>query len=349
MRVHIGHHFFGSGNVGDDLMMAGYLAALRDAGIAYETTCCALGDLDSQRRRFPEITWHAVTPGCVAECIEDCDVWLGLGDTPFQLVGGTWFIDFLQSQAEQCARHGKPMYFLGIGVQDLTALRHPAIARLVAQAEATWSRDLLTYAALRALAPERVHAGGDLAGIYLASLPSTPPAGASLGVTLNFEDAARYDEHSLERMARNAGDDTPCYWLVQEVRALPGSERAAYEALPDSLRARFALVCPEYATGSMEDLLQSWPVVSHAVTSRYHAALIHAWRGARVTLIERGLKVRSLGVDLGLTVHPDLDRASEALSTAWPVVQERLANCRQAAERSVHAMLDRWQRLEARA
>ena len=27
-RVHIGHHFYGTGNIGDDLMMAGFLEAL---------------------------------------------------------------------------------------------------------------------------------------------------------------------------------------------------------------------------------------------------------------------------------------------------------------------------------
>jgi polysaccharide pyruvyl transferase WcaK-like protein len=345
LRVHIGHHFFGAGNIGDDLMMAGYLCALRDAGVGFETTCCVLGDAASQRVRFPEVTWLAVTPETVSECIARCDVWLGLGDTPFQLVGGSWFVDFLEQQADACARHGKPMYFLGVGVQDLPALRHPAVARLVAQAEATWTRDVLTYAALRPLAPERVHAGGDLAGLYLAAASRPEPAAArSMGMTLNFEDGARYDDRSLERIADDAGAAaTPCYWLVQEVRPLAGSERAAYDALPDALRAKFALACPDYAADSVAALLQSWPVVSHAVTSRYHAALVHAWRGARVTLIERGLKVRSLGVDLGLSIHPDLDRAYDALADAFPVLPERLADCRQAAERSVHALLEQWE------
>ena len=31
LRLHIGHHFFGAGNVGDDLMLAGFLVGITGA------------------------------------------------------------------------------------------------------------------------------------------------------------------------------------------------------------------------------------------------------------------------------------------------------------------------------
>ena len=30
MRIHLGHHFYGAGNLGDDLMLEGFLRALEE-------------------------------------------------------------------------------------------------------------------------------------------------------------------------------------------------------------------------------------------------------------------------------------------------------------------------------
>jgi polysaccharide pyruvyl transferase WcaK-like protein len=343
LRVHIGHHFFGTGNIGDDLMMAGFLLALRRWRGRFTLTCCILGDTQAQQRRFPEVRWLTADHTAARECIERCDIWLGLGDTPFQSVVGTWLIDFLQMQALHCERLRKPMYFLGVGVHDAEALRHPAVTRLVAQAQATWTRDALSYELLLPLARDRVHGGADLAALYLASAPAVRAAGApSLGLTLNFEGAPRYDSAVLEAVCRQWSSPAQRYWLVQEVRSLPGSERAAYADLAPALQACFVPVCPDYGAPSVDALLEAWPAVSHAVTSRYHAALIHAWRGARVAVVERELKLRSLTVDLGLCVYPDVASAVEALPRTEPVAAARLADVHARAARSVAAVIDSW-------
>jgi polysaccharide pyruvyl transferase WcaK-like protein len=39
LHVHFGHMFFGAGNIGDDLMLGGWLAALRASGQQLRLTC----------------------------------------------------------------------------------------------------------------------------------------------------------------------------------------------------------------------------------------------------------------------------------------------------------------------
>ena len=42
MHIHIGHVFFGSGNFGDDLVLAGFLTGIAEATPDLELTCATL-------------------------------------------------------------------------------------------------------------------------------------------------------------------------------------------------------------------------------------------------------------------------------------------------------------------
>src|SRR5688572_19983108 len=108
-RFHIGHHFFGSGNVGDDLMLAGFLQGV--AGAAPVRTSCASPFAAGQRKRFPQVQWADYSPQSRAAAVEACDAWVGVGGTPFQVVVGTWFLDHLAEEVALCRRYGKPMFF----------------------------------------------------------------------------------------------------------------------------------------------------------------------------------------------------------------------------------------------
>ena len=143
LRVHIGHHFFGSGNLGDDLMLAGFLEAARPAFLARATlTCCIPHERACQRRRFPEIEWLPYDEVTRAACIRRADVWLGLGDTPFQAIGGhTWFLDHLCQEAAWCRSTRVPMYYLGVGVNEREVVDFPQMRGLIDQAEHLWMRD----------------------------------------------------------------------------------------------------------------------------------------------------------------------------------------------------------------
>ena len=164
LHVHIGHHFFGAGNLGDDLMLAGFLAAARPAILSeMKLTCCIPHDAASQRLRFPEIEWLPYDDATRGAAIAQCDLWLGLGDTPFQVVVGSWFLDHLAQEAAACRRHGKPMFYLGVGVNEREVADEPRMRVLVGQAEQIWTRDEDSAAILRDLAgPGKVSGGSGL-------------------------------------------------------------------------------------------------------------------------------------------------------------------------------------------
>src|ERR1044071_5657534 len=69
VRIHLGHHFYGAGNLGDDFMLAGFLAAMRT--LAPETTfsCCVPFALEPLRQRFPEIAWLGYDDATRERCI----------------------------------------------------------------------------------------------------------------------------------------------------------------------------------------------------------------------------------------------------------------------------------------
>ena len=317
LQVHVGHHFFGSGNLGDDLMLAGFLEAARPAWLeSAALTCCTPHDADSQRRRFPEVTWLPYDDAVRAACIERADVWLGLGDTPFQATGGrTWFLDHLCQEAAWCRRHGTPMYYLGVGVNERAAVDYPQARVLVGQAERLWTRDEDSAALLHPLAdaPGKIVAGADLAHLALAGMRFAAPEPGTLGLVLSFDDPAQFRPAGLAALLR-ATEGRQVRWLAQEIRPLPGSETQLHSLLPADLRARVALRKPDYArAASARTLLEDWDGVESLFISRYHAAVIGAWTGAKVAAFARNDKVASAIRQLGLAAVPALDDPAAVL------------------------------------
>src|ERR1035438_2265954 len=98
--VHLGHHFFGAGNLGDDFMLAGFLSAL--GGRAARLTCCVPRPAGPLARRFPGIDWLPYDDSTRRACIENCDAWLGLGGSPWQAAVSSWFADHLAAELRFC-------------------------------------------------------------------------------------------------------------------------------------------------------------------------------------------------------------------------------------------------------
>ncbi len=310
LRVHIGHHFFGSGNLGDDLMLEGFLSAARPDWLARAAlTCCTPHDADCQRLRFPEIEWLPYDAATRAACIERADVWLGLGDTPFQATGGhTWFLDHLREEAAWCRQYGKPMYYLGVGVNERATADHPQVRALVEQAERLWMRDDDSAAMLRPLtASGKVTGHADLAHLALATMRFPAPEPGTLGLVLNFEDPAQFRLERLGALVR-AASGWRVRWLAQEIRPLAGSETRLHGQLPAEVRAKAPLRSPDYArAASPRALLAGWDGVHSLFVSRYHATLIGAWMGATVSVFARNDKVAGAVRQLGLSAVNSLD------------------------------------------
>jgi len=317
----LGHHFYGAGNLGDDFMLAGFLAAMKSIAPRAEFTCAVPFSLPPLQRRFPQVTWLPYEGGVREQAIGQCDAWLGLGGSPFQHAQSRWFVDHLLADARTCAARSKAMYFLGIGVQSASELTHPDVQRIVANASAIWTRDRVSADRLRALpVTPAVQAGADFAHVFFKNTPPPRAEHGRVTAVLNFDfDPWAGQSAGLHAITNSAAPDR--VWLAQESRTLAGAEHALFAALDPAERARWRLVSPERPGAPLEEVLADWPSGEWLLTSRYHAALAGAWSGSKIVIITTNEKLRAAAADLGVTtISSDADEGTvgRALATASP-------------------------------
>jgi hypothetical protein len=260
LRIHLGHHFYGAGNLGDDFMLAGFLTAMRRLAPDATYTCCVPFPLPPLRARFPEVEWLPCETAARDRSIAACDAWLGLGGSPFQHALSRWFLDHLLGEAAVCARHDKPMYYLGIGVQSPDELAAPEVRGLCAQAAGIWTRDPAAAEQIAALASApAVAPAADLAHVYFRH--SAPPHAVAGRVTVvpNFDYGSWPGQAALLAAVERLGA-TGRVWLAQEARELPGAERALHAQLPPAAQAKWRLVVPDERSGD-------FPVADHRAGS----------------------------------------------------------------------------------
>ena len=327
LHIHIGHHFFGAGNLGDDLMVAGFLEAVRQYQPEVRLTCAVAQGLSSQRLRFPEIEWLPYDNHVRRECVQACDIWLGLGDSPFQSEVSHWLLDHLLVEGQWCQQYDKPMYFLGVGVNDARALKLPQTRRIVGQAEHIWTRDAASAQALVELGGwDKVSLGADLAHLYLQQYPFAESWAGSLGFVLNFEYSEAFSAQALYDTLDGL-PDWHAWWLAQEVRPIPGAEMALFASLAPEYQQHLDVRVPHYETGRLPELVSTWGVPEVLVTSRYHGALLGAWMGCRVLAVTRNRKVEGAVSQLGLSRLPDFTSATDMIAgvqTCAPVARTTL-------------------------
>jgi ADP-heptose:LPS heptosyltransferase len=340
LRAHIGVNFYGAGNIGDDVMMAGFLRGLGQRGERIQLTCCTPHDIASQRARFPSIDWLPDTQADRARAIGQADIWLALGDTPFQLDSSSWMRDYMWEQMDLIRSRGLPMFYLGVGVENATVLEDPIFRDLAAASARIWCRDNDSLVLLREWTTAAVAAGADLSHAYLNDPSAEPPPDcptADLGLLLAFENPPQRDDLNNVLSKIPEGRVT---WLAQEVRTFDGSEDDTFNRLSVSHRERLGRATPNYQAHSVEGLLSAWPRCKVVASSRYHGLCIMAWRGARLVAIERSGKIAAAATDLDIPLVDCLSLA-EGLGTARLVPRARLID--RAA--SASAMIDDFCRL----
>jgi hypothetical protein len=331
VRVHLGHHFYGAGNLGDDFMLAGFLLAARRFAPDSSFTACVPFPLQALARRFPEVDWKEYDPEIRAAAIAECDIWLGLGGSPFQSSQSRWFLDHLLTEAHLCRIHRKPMYYLGIGAQSSAELADPDVVALCQQAVAIWTRDALSAPILRQWCPD-VIIGADLAHIYFEAKPKLAPKAGQLTLVPNFDFGGWAGQNALLRFAaaRRFRDRV---WLAQESRCLPGAEHAIYARLEPDEKALWRLANADHADRSLDFVWNDLPLGEWVVTSRYHAALGAAWARSKVIVINTNDKLLSAATELQtVMIPPDADENliadsfGHARQPERPIERTKLAN-----------------------
>ena len=321
MRIHLGHHFYGAGNLGDDFMLAGFLAAARSLAPDATFTGCVPFVLEPLKRRFPQILWLPYDEAHRARAITECDVWLGLGGSPFQSAQSRWFIEHLIDEGTICRRERKPVFFLGVGVQTTADLALPEVQRLCAGAAGIWTRDAASAERLAALpsAPP-IEAAADLAHVFFRDTPPPRAATGRLTLVANFDYGAWPGQAAgLRALEQHGARDR--VWLAQESRELPAAERALFAALPAAEQSRWRLVSPEQPGAPLADVLARWPSGEWLVTARYHAALAGAWAGSRIVVLATNEKLRAAAHELDaplVATDADESAVTRALAAAGP-------------------------------
>jgi len=341
MHIHIGHMFFGAGNFGDDLALAGFLTGIAGAKPGLEVTCATPFDIAAQRRRFPGIAWSVYSPATRDALIAACDVWLGLGGAVLQQLDDSWLLADQVVQLEACRKRRKPVYFLGCGIDYRADARRPAIRLLLDSARWIWTRDGLSTTALQRMGFTRATTAADLSHLALRGLAPAPLEPDNTAFVCNFELPAQFSVAALsDLIAASAGAAVP--WLVQEARDLPGSELDIYRRLPAGTRSLIELRQPDYGTASTAELVGSWRRPARLFSTRFHAAIIGAWSGSRVVVFERQQKLLGIARDLGITSFasmPDPRALAQAFELAQPVPPPVLDAAVDRAQRACAAFL----------
>jgi len=325
-------------------MLAGLLALpeVRDARM--RLTCAIPFELEPQRRRFPQIEWFAYTAEQRDELVRACDAWVGLGGAPFQTDSGEWFLAHLAEEVERCRRWGKLMYLLGVGVNNRAALDDVRARAVVAAAERIWVRDRAAGEMLRGAGlGKRVVASADLAHAFLSEQQAVEVEAGTVGFVLCSEDATLIDVRALATYFRRAAaKGLGLRWLGQELRDFVGTERALLRDVPADVRPALDVRWSDYARGTCEELFAGWGAPEVLVSCRYHAAIVGAWRGARVVIVERNDKLRAIASELDLpTIRSltDADEVAAAVASARPVARSVLGGCAERARAACRELL----------
>ena len=349
-RVFLGMHFYGAGNIGDDLALAGFLEAWERLGHPADLVAAIPFPTAPQARRFPGIEWLVDDPSIRDAAIGSCDAWLGMGGSPFQSDCGPWMLDHLARETAACGRLGRPMFFLGAGLNDRAALDDPRAREAIAQAEHLWIRDADCAARVAEVAgAEKVTASADCAHVFLARLAGSTPLRRRLGWAIAIEDDSPIVNDAVERAILRL-TDWRHDWLVQDVRCLPGGERWRQRSFGAAARRAVRLRVPDHDAATAAELLAAWPVPEVLVSSRYHALLVGAWRGSRLVPVSRNDKLAAAARGLGCpspvrVVDGDGDAGGDALcaavAAARPVDHERLAALENAAFAACRSFAER--------
>ena len=317
-------------------MIAGFLTEAGKLPTTPRLTCCTPFNRTALTARFPEIEWLAYDETSRISAIRSCDAWLGLGGSPFQHRVSRWFIDHLLEERNWCSRWDRPMHFLGIGAQEISAFEDRELCSVFESARNVWMRDAWSLPELRRIMTSgKIRPGADLAHLFLQSrhLVATPER---IVATLNFDYQDWNDlPNALKAMRDMVSSDR--VWFSQESRALGGSEQSIWHKLPQSESKSWTLQVADNEASSATAIIRNWPTGEWLVTSRFHTSLVGMWAGSKIIVVATNGKLRGLANDFDLPcVEPNasLKEWHDAISSARPVQPARLAAAASDAERA---------------
>ncbi len=306
-KVFLSFDFYGAGNIGDDLMLEGFLDCFTDSEIDFRS--CVPRNYLHQQYRFQKVKFADEKKRF--EASEECKVWIGVGDTPVQVKSGDWFINRLESDLQQINRTNPEYYFAGIGAEKEAAGRKDTFVKILSKVNHIWTRDTASSDILLndfEISSDKISTSSDLANISLSRIFRDNEDFKNRRYELGF---CYYDENSDGEDLKNAGSFLKKFrrgkilLFGNEVNKKGNFEYALYERMFSGinkyLHRNVKIYTPDYfAKVKTEDLVSHYSECKTVMTSRYHALLTAAWAGCRVVSIERSSKVTALSEELGI-------------------------------------------------
>jgi hypothetical protein len=321
-------------------MLAGFLAKMARVEATY--SCCTPHDLTSLKVRFPKVDWLPYTKAQRQEAVANCDIWLGLGGTPFQSAVSSWMTDHLTEEALMCKTAEKDMYFLGIGGQDEEAFHSTQTKAVIGQSKGLWTRDLVSYEYLtKAVGKQaKITASADLSHLFFSKNSFGIVKKGRLLTCLNFD--YKYWPNLEPTLALISAELSlkEQIWLIQESRSLPGAEKDLFLRLPAQEQAKWTEYSIDLPLKSLQNCISSWPNSEWALTSRFHTTLACAWAGTKTVVLDTNIKLKSAAQECGfMLLNPSAspseitDAIKEARSANLSLLKAKAV----LAEESVHA------------
>lgn len=303
----MGFVFFGAGNIGDDLMVAGFVQALSILNPELPTKLYSKTrhNVASQRIRFPEISWTHTEDKKVYNPVE-IECWAGVGDTPFQLTSGDWSLQILLSDLAVIPKF-KNRVLVNIGAETEIQPRARDFARVANAFQRISTRDensTRILVDLLGVPSSRVFTGSDLANISLPGILENRTINKEfdLGLIIAGDTLSKKDIKEVGEFIANRTD--PVAFIAGETRLEPSFERGIFAKLTrfpwSRVRGKAILQVPSYEQGSLYDLVHPICICETVISSRYHGLLTAAWAGCKVAAIGRGSKVSALAQLLGV-------------------------------------------------
>ena len=337
LNLALGFDFYGAGNIGDDLALAGFLQAIQTLNLAPLLSIFATTSHDpiSQQKRFPSLQWICRGADRPENVLADkhIDIWAGVGDTPFQITCGPWFLQFLQQEAERTADIHRRV-LVGVGAESEIESHLDEFRRIARQFDRVSVRDQHSYDILverLGLPAERVALGADLAHLSLANLFPAPveTRDFALGLMVAGDTMTPADLEAVGRFALAQAE--PIAFLAGETRDQPGFEphihRYLIERFGPQMADRLRLFVPPYRDGSLLDLVQPIARCATVISARFHGLLAAAWAGCRVAAVGRSSKVVALASELQIPMAAlplDEEQLSKLAQQAAPVPRSAL-------------------------
>ncbi len=297
----MGFVFFGAGNIGDDLMIAGFSQALAELQEKEQLKLYSRTDhnIKSQQIRFPEISWSHTDEKKVYDPTQ-IECWAGVGDTPFQLTSGSWSLDILLSNLEEIKKF-KQRVLVGIGAETEIKPRTEEFALIANSFDKIYTRDKHSTQILEdwlKVKSDRLFTGSDLANISLPTLLAnkTIEKKFQLGLIVAGDTLSKKDSGEIGKFIASQNEQVA--FIAGETRMANYGERYIFRKLTrfpwSKVRKKATLQVPDYHNGSLYELIQPIVECETILSTRYHGLLTAAWSGCKVAAIARASKVKAL-------------------------------------------------------